>query len=325
MTHTQAVHTKHSFLWKVAGIAVLGLALGFVLPSLFTSRATAEDSCTGNSGNLEGYILTQLTEDEENSRIYLSKASWDAAHPSDPADTDFYVSYDTEREIWSGRGWNKKVGWVDFNYDQQGRKARFVAPGEEYDRLHDNDSSNDEPVEWGNWRGVADLSGVRYDVQQGRFVGEAGDVDSQTGEGDEDEPVGSGEWKFDHVSLIKPECPEQINLLINRRSNYHQKDCPIKEGALTIQWTSEGVHNCKSIAGPWDLIARPTENTGTNVHNTSEIDGSASFKMKCVGDYTGTDVIKTAKASCGESTNTNDDEECEGDDCPIIAPKLIEA
>ena len=316
--HTKTIHT-HTF-WKIAGLAFLGLALGFLIPS-FLPHAKAAKECEGSSGNLEGYIETEYL-----GKIYVSKASWDADHPSNPADVDFYVSYDTERKIWSGRGWNEKAGWVNFDYDQQGRKARFVAPGEEYDRTHDSDPNNDEPVEWGNWQGVADLSEVRYSVQDGRFVGYAYDVDEHTGEGDEDEPVGSGDWNFEKVKLIKPNCPEQLNLLINHKSHYHTSKCPIKAGELTIQWTSKGVHDCKSTAGPWDLIARPAENTGRNVHNTADIDRRARFEMKCVGDYTGANVVKTAIASCGEGEPPCPDcKPCTGPDCPLIVPKIIEA
>lgn len=322
MIHTHTTDIHHHTLWKVLIVALLGGILGFFLPSLFRYRVDAE-SCTGNSGNLEGYIQTQNL-----GKIYVSKESWDNDHPGNPSDTDFYVRYDTEQGIWSGKGFNEQVGWVDFDYNQQGRKARFVAPNEEYDRLHDSDSNNDEPVRWGNWRGVADLSNVEYDVQHAKFVGTGIDKDPHTGGGDPDEVVGSGKWNFDNVALIKSSCPEQINLFFNvngiLRNSYHKSTCPIAEEELTLQWTSEGVHDCESIAGPWDLIARPDENTGTSVHNTSDIDGVAYFKLKCIGDYTGNDVIRTAKASCGESTGGTGGQ-CEGNDCPIIAPKLIEA
>ena len=313
-------HTKNHFLWKVLGIAVIGSAIGFFLPSFFSSSHVDAKSCEGESGNLNGYILTNNL-----GEIYVSKKSWDDAHPGDLADTDFYVHYDVDHNRWSGRGLNKDVGWVDFDYDQRGRKARFVAPGEEYDRLHDNDSNNDEPVEWGNWKGVADLSSVNYDTQSGSFVGVGKDEDSHTGEGDDDEVVGSGDWNFDKVKLIKPNCPEDIGLFFNvngtLKERYHKETCPIQENDLIIQWVSEGVKDCKSIAGPWELITRPTENTGTTVRNTSDIDGSARFKLSCTGEYSGTQVTRTIKASCGEVSPPP----CEGDDCPIIAPKLIEA
>ena len=321
MTHT---HTKNHFLWKVLGIAVIGSAIGFFLPSFFSQHTEAK-SCEGESGNLEGYILT-----DNLGEIYVSKKSWDEAHPGDPADSDFYVSYDVDHNRWSGRGLNEDVGWVDFDYDQRGRKARFVAPGEEYDRLHDNDSNNDEPVEWGNWRGIADLSDVEYDRQYARFVGLGHDDDPHTGEGDQDEHVGSGNWNFDHVELVKSSCPEDISLFFNvngtLKESYHKETCPIEKDKLIIQWRSEGVKDCKSVAGPWDLIARPEENTGRNVRNTSDIDGSALFKLSCTGEYSGTQVTRTIKASCGETPCEGEGcEPCEGNDCPIIAPKLIEA
>lgn len=112
---------------------------------------------------------------------------------------------------------------------------------------------------------------------------------------------------------------------MNLKSRYHQKECPIKEKSLIIQWTSEGVHNCKSIAGPWELIARPAQNTGRNVHNTSDIGDQASFTIQCTGDYTGANVVKTATASCGDNGSGGGDTPCTGPDCPLIVPKLIEA
>ncbi len=183
----------------------------------------------------------------------------------------------------------------------------------------------------GNWKGVVDLSGVRYDVNEGKFVGEGIDKDEHTGEGDRDEPVGSGKWNFDNVKLIKPSCPEQVNLFFNVNGDltdvYHKETCPISEGELTLQWKSEGVEDeCNSIAGPWELITRPNEYTGTGIHNTSAIDDGelAVFKLRCIGRYSGTDVIGTVKASCGETCidcGPNSDD----DDDSIIAPKLIEA
>ena len=330
MTHTHT--TRINILWKVLGLALIGGALGFFLPSLFPSSHASAKECVGESGNLEGYIQTQNL-----GKIYVSKTSWDADHSGNPASTNFYVFYDRERNRWSGRGLNEDVGWVDFDYDQQGRKARFVAPEEEYERLHDSDPNNDEPVEWGNWRGVVDLSDVEYDVQHARFVGDVVEKDDHTGEGDQDEAVGSGKWDFSHLKLIKSSCPEQVNLFFkvdgSPESSYYKDTCPISAGDLTLQWTSEGVHDCESIAGPWDLISRPDRNTGTDVHNTSDIDGEVYFKLKCIGDYTDSEIIGTAKASCGPIP-------CEGDDCnpdnggggnstndgsSIISPKFIEA
>jgi len=328
MAYEQILQKKHT-LWRVVGVALIGATIGFFLPSFFSlQRASAKEdnggateSCTGTSGNLEGYITTDNV-----GPIYLSKESWNNDNPSKPSNVDFYVNYDTERKMWSGRGWNEEVGWVNFDYDQQNKLARFIAPGKEYDRTHDSDPNNDEPVEWGNWRGIADLSSVYYSVQDGHFMGNARDIDSSTGEGDSDEPVGSGNWSFENVSLVKPDCPEQINLLVNLKSRYHQKECPIKEKSLIIQWTSEGVHDCKSIAGPWELISRPIQNTGRNVHNTSDIEARANFTIQCTGDYTGANVVKTATASCGENGDGGEgDEPCTGPDCPLIVPKLIEA
>lgn len=312
---------KNLVFWGIISIAFVGTIVGFFIPPLFPSRnAEATQSCSGESGNLEGTIMTDNMGD-----IYLSKESWDTSHPSNPADVDFYVSYNTETGVWSGRGWNENVGWVDFNYDQQGKKVRFVAPGEEYDRLHDSDPNNDEPVEWGNWRGVADLSAVSYSVQDGHFYGKGHDEDGTTGDGDEDETVGSGEWSFEKVNLFDPVCPEQVHLLFNINgtltSEYHKDTCPIGDKSLILQWTSEGVHDCKSIAGPWDLISRPSQNTGTDVRNTDEIDGSAVFKMECKGDYTGVNVVTTVSASCGENgPGDDDDDENNG----IVVPKIIE-
>lgn len=321
MTYT-ITHKKNSLFWKIVGIAIIGTAIGFFLPSLFSSHYADANGCTGVSGNLEGYINT-----ENIGPIYVSKASWDAEHRSNPADVDFYVSYDTKRNLWSGRGWNEEVGWVDFDYDQQGRKVRFVAPGEEYDRLHDSDPNNDEPVEWGNWRGVADLSSVNYNVQTSQFEGVGNEDDASTGEGDRDERIGSGEWTFDNVVLIKPDCPERLNLLFRvngtLKSSYHKDTCPIKEDSLILQWTSEGVKDCKSIAGPWDLVRRDSQNTGTRVHNTSPIEEGdrAIFKLQCKGSYTGADIVRSVVASCGE--------ECNGPECDpengLIVPKIIEA
>ncbi len=305
-------------------VSAFALVLGFSVAPYFFHPVSAEDTCKGTAGgNLQGYIDT-----ENVGKIYVSKESWDEDHPDDPADADFYVSYDTERGTWSGKAWNEKIGWVNFSYDEQNHLARFMAPGEEYDRLHDNDPNNDEPVEWGNWKAVVDLSNVRYSVQDGRFVGTAEEYDDNTGEGDEDDAVGSGTWIFDNLVLRKPDCPEQINLLLNERSVYEKAECPIDEKEIIIQWTSEGVHDCKSVEGPWVHKERPSEYTGREVRNTEAIDGSARFTIRCVGDYTNTEVQKSATAKCGkaaEEENETNGTVCEGTDCPIIAPKIIEA
>ena len=290
--------------------------MGIFLPQLVFLRSSVAEagSCTQtNTGNLRGYVET-----ENLGRVYLSKESWDQDNPSRPAEVNFYVNYDPERNEWSGRGWNEAVGWVDFNYNQQEKKARFEAPGEEYDRLHDHDPNNDEPVEWGNWSGVIDLSGVSYSVQDGTFAGEGVDVDTNTGEGDEDEPVGSGKWTFAQVSYTPSTCPERVNLLINLKSVYHKSTCPIADGELTIQWTSENVEQCEAVAGPWTLGPVDPENTGTKVHNNAEISDKAIFTIRCKGTYSGVDITRSAVASCG-SSQTNG-----GGDQGLITPVIIE-
>ncbi len=313
---------------KIAFSIALIFLLAFVVKGSFLTKtiqkvqaketAAGENdisACDGNFGNLYGYIQT-----EHLGKIYLSTESWNHDHQDETTDVVFYTNYDRQLGVWSGRGWNEKIGWVDFSYDQMHDIVRFEEPGEDYD--------NGVKDTWGNWRGEADLSDVVYAVANGEFHGEGIDRDDDTGGGDAaDSPVGSGKWFFDHVQFQDSPCEQSVNLFIGGTPYYYQKECPVQKENMVIQWTTENIESgtCQSVAGLWDSTSRPDQNTGTTVHANAQVTEDNSpvlFKLRCTGKYSGTDIEGIAVAACGKNGDPNDPE---NPFIQLIKPILIEA
>ena len=310
-----------NFLNKKYTLVVLALAAlvttGYYFASThfsFVESAKAGD-CKNSSGDLYGYIDT-----ENVGPVYLSRKSFEDA-TGETMDDNFYADFDRQTFEWSGKGWNKQVGWVDFSYNKKDHIVRFVAPGEEYDTGCNDNGTCDE---WGGWNGEADLSDVVYSAQNGSFQGTGIDKHDNTGNSGDDEEedtVGSGTWTFEHVEFIEPECPETINLYIGCNNYWYDKNCPAELKDVPLQWTSENVADCESVegAGFWDLTARDPQNTGTDVTANGTLDKCEliRFTIKCKGIHSQMDIIDTVTASCGETQPDPDTK--------IISPILIEA
>lgn len=285
-----------------------------------------EATCQGDSGNLYGYITTDNV-----GPIYVDSASYESATGSSVG--DFYVNYDKQDKIWSGKGWNDNVGWVDFSYDQMNHLARFVDPGEESDTGCAENGTCDK---WGGWNGQADLSGIQYLAQNGVLVGDAEEYQNNTGGESseaEDDYIGSGVWHFDHVGFKDPACPEEVHLFINEKRSWYSPKCPADLNNAVMQWTSQNVHDCKSTktAGFWDLKDRDAENTSQNVTvngTITEDNSPVIFEIECIGDLTGSTVNSYVTASCGTHVPPNGGGDGNGGTNPednIISPNIIEA
>lgn len=320
---------KH-FGFLVAFVIVLGI---FVVSENIrnTSKVQAgtintnnqNSACQGDSGNLEGYIDTDYL-----GRIYVDNESYETDTGTSVG--DFYVNYDKNNDIWSGKGWSDQAGWVDFSYDQMNHIVRFVAPGEEYDT---GCADNGTCENWGGWKGQADLSNVHYLSQNGILVGEGQDLHDDTGgqhSSVEDDRVGSGTWHFDHVAFKDPACPEEVHLFINESNSWYKDQCPANLDHAVMQWTSQNVHDCKSTktSGFWNLTDRPSENLSTNVTvdgTITEDNSPVVFEIECTGDLSGEPVRSYVTASCDGHIPPPP---CEGnpDDCKnFISPNIIEA
>ncbi len=279
---------------------VIPLFLSYWIIKNPSSHVDAQ-TCDPNEtpGNLLGYALT-----ENLGPIYMSTESWNQAYPSNQTTVSFYVVYDKQTGLWSGRGWNETVGWVDFSYDVVGKQARFEQPGEAYDNGSD---------EWGNWPGVIELgitqeldgeliTPVQYSNNTGGFIGLGLDA-SLTGGGtnpSDDEYVGAGVVDFSNVQFVNSDCREYVNLFLNDISVLHSTVCPIN--APRIKWTSEGVSNCQTVEGLWNNPGtRANQNVSgeTATGTINDTNTPVLFSIKCVGQQSGADVYGRAIASCG--------------------------
>jgi|AntAceMinimDraft_6_1070360.scaffolds.fasta_scaffold04620_5 hypothetical protein len=284
---------------------IISLAFSFWLVEV--PRLVDAQTCDPNEtpGTLLGYALT-----ENLGPIYLSTESWNQANASEPTNVSFFVDYDKQNGLWSGRGWNETVGWVDFSYDTIGKKARFEEPG----KSHDN--GNDD---WGNWPGVIDLgitqqiqSGdgnilitpVKYSPNTGGFNG-LGLDSSLTGGGDnpvDDDYVGAGIVDFSNVQFVKSDCQEYVDLFLDDVSILHNDVCPLP--APLIKWNSQGVSNCQTVDGLWSNPGgRANKNLLDNESasaSITDVNSPVLFRLKCIGQQSGADVFGVAVASCGE-------------------------
>lgn len=289
-------------LHKISSYALITtLFLGmWVLPT--THKADAQ-TCDPNEtpGNLLGFALTDNLD-----RIYMSTESWNLANPSDVTTVDFYVDYDRQTGLWSGRGWNEIVGWVDFGYDIIEKEARFEAPGDAYD------SGSDE---WGNWSGVIaldenmEINGtsirpVRYSAQTGSFNGLGIDAQLTGGENDpdEDDYVGAGIVDFSNVSFVESDCDEYVDMFLNDVPVLHSSTCPL--AAPTIKWTSQNVANCTTAEGLWassgSKVSQYTSSNEKASGPITDVNSPVIFRLRCIGQQSGAEVYGVAVASCGD-------------------------
>ena len=242
-------------------------------------------------GNLYGYAMT-----DEIGAIYMSTETWNDDPLSEGHATtseEFFVSYDRQLDLWSGRGWNPHVGWVDFG---DINAANITARTAEFESIKNN------PAAWGNWDPLVDLSPVVYETDPGGFEGFAtnGDYTIGGGDGSNDDYVGAGNIDFSNVGLqvVPSTCDEAVNVLLNGVNILYNESCSIS--APTIQWTSVDVSNCQTSAGLWSSPGlRGT--TGSETASGSITTGNTPlvFRLKCIGDGSGADVFGTAIASCG--------------------------
>lgn len=260
--------------------------------------------------NLNGWIDTEHLD-----RVYVNTESWNNVSVNPTSSVNFGVEYNRQSGIWSGRGWNETVGWIDFSYDQINHLAQFEIPPT-------------DPEAWGSWNGEVDLSAVSYSAQSGVFEGLGFDSHIDTGgvfDSSEDDAVGSGQWTFANLEFTGSECPENVNLFLSGTPFLHSTTCDIDNLDIDIQWSSENVTNCNSTIGPWNNNGF-SQYTGTTNHPTADItdiNTPVLFKLECIGDYSGNSVEGVAVASCGTALPAG----CESaEDCPleIIKPILIE-
>lgn len=278
----QQAHKIYTF----AGVALASITL--LLSSFLTTPHNAHAQCVGGSlpGSLGGYILaTNIS-----GPIYISSEVWNQEHPTSPI--DFYVNYDRNTNLWSGRGWHEELGWINFDHDVANHKAIV-------------DSVKTNPSLWGNWDGVIDLSQVHYSNQVARFIG-VGTGSSYTGGGNEkDIMVGLGDLDFSNVSFNPNNpCGEFINLFLNDTPTLYRTTCPI--ATPTIKWTSQNVENCYPAEGYWN---QPTQRRlENNRHGEKALQGITDsgdsfqekvFRLKCTGKSSKADVYGAAVMRCG--------------------------
>ncbi|MCA9352997.1 hypothetical protein KC901_02340 [Patescibacteria group bacterium] len=292
---------------------LLVAGLGFIQfsPTSVYAQCTPGET----SGNLYGYAETEAI-----GPIYMSTESWN----DDPLEIghgtttqEFSVSYNRQTERWDGRGWSPYIGWVDFG---QTNSANIIAQTAEFESVLNN------PDAWGNWDPTIDLSPVTYTTDPGGFVGLATNGDYTIGGAGEtdDDLVGAGWIDFSNVSIetTAGDCDETVNLILDGVNILYQESCPI--GAPEIQWTSVDVSDCETDVGLWASPgSRPTQNTSgeTAGGSITESNTPVVFKLKCIGDGSGSEVYGTAIASCG-SDCTNDD--CVDPTSGVVIPEFKE-
>jgi len=268
------------------------------LVSLTYPAHTALAQCTSGqtSGNLSGYATT-----ENIGRIYMSTESWNT-YETPNTSTSFSVTYDQQTNTWDGRGWNEYVGWVDFNI----REAELSGP-------------RDNPTAWGNWYHVVDMSEVTYILDPGEFqgIGTNAEYTSNNGGSSTDDPVGAGDVSFTNVQLDNepdPGCDEYVDILLNGVNILYKETCNIS--SPTISWTTTDVSNCVTDGGLWQNPGtRGTSGSQTASGSITEANTPVRFKLKCIGNQSGSEVTGIAFASCGPINDDDDDDD--GDGNPI--------
>lgn len=297
---------------KIAAIMLVGVTLlgtnVFAQSSLDEQEKAFLEEQAGRScvpgetpGNIYGYLTTETL-----GNIYLSTESWNDNEAAQTS-VEFYVSYDRQLNRWSGRGWNELAGWVDFgqmNPDNTlNQTAEFA--NVKADRLAGT-------FHYGNWNElITGLGNVRYDENAGQFLGTALNekITINGGNTNIDDLVGAGEIEFQNVEYQTEitGCDETVNLFLNGVSTLYKTTCPI--AAPKITWTSEAVIDCETDAGLWQNPgSRNPENTigetasgAITTANSPEL-----FRIRCMGEGSGSIVYGSAIASCGPITDPND-------------------
>mgnify|MGYP000194205804 FL=1 len=287
----------HNIIVYVSGLALLGV-IAFLIqqnPQMLSTNinsVTAESCAADSSGNLFGVI----TSDKIPEPIYVSLDTWNA----DPlglgnslSNTDFNVNYDRNLGLWSGRGWNESVGWIDFDTFSIKKQARV-------------EDVVVNPAAWGYWDGIIDLKGVSYSTQVGTFTGSGESYDYTGDPFDplEDVYVGLGQLSFSGLTYVVSGCIESVNLYLNDTPSLYRTNCPI--GIPTIKWTSENVSNCTTDVGPWKTTGiKAIENIVGEPALAGLSSGSQILKLKCTGIDSNKPVYGTAIMSCGAVTNAD--------------------
>ncbi len=276
---------------KTSAIFLLATAMAFGGSG---QSVSAQSGCESSSGslNLSGYLLASNIE----GKIYLDSDSYEGN-----TSEEFGVRYNKNSGLWEGKAWAENydggLGYIDFSYDQINQKAIVSAV--------QNGNT------WGNWDGVIDLSGVKYNNQTGSFLG-SGQSMSFTGTGpkfENDVMVGLGLLDFTNVVIAQDtNCTEYVNLFIKEDnvpvSRKHYSNCNNRK--VRLVWSSENVHECKAVKGPWKNPGHRNVNSIVGEESKSFFgSGNAEkelFSLECIGDDTRKPVIGYAMVACGETS-----------------------
>lgn len=278
----------------IATTVIMAFGVFAVMP-----QAVIAQTCSAGDtpGNLSGYATT-----DNIGKIYMSTQSWndDASVEGHATSTySFYVNYDRNNQLWSGRGWNAYVGWVDFGETD---------PSNSTSRQAEMESISNDPDAWGGWNPIIDLSGVSYTTDPGGFVGFGtnGEYTIDGGGSGDDDLVGAGNVDFSNVILDDQPCDERVDLTLNNVNTLYRQNCDIS--APTIRWTTTGIvsGSCESHAGPWlgGLgVSKPDENLAGDVTavDITSTNSPEAYVLKCTGSGSGANVFGEAYASCGTS------------------------
>lgn len=276
-------------------VTVMAFALALAFPIIGTSPEVVHAQMCNpgqTSGNLGGYAYSPHI-----GNIYMSTEAWNE-HESSETTVSFSVSYDTQLQVWTGRGWNPYVGWIDF-----GGENTILT----WYRQAQMESVVTDPSAWGYMNSIIDLSEVVYSTNAGSFVGYGthGDFTIDGGTITTDTPVGAQLIDFSNVILdLDPgDCHERVDVLLNGQPVIYRQVCPIP--APLIQWASQDVTNCTATQGLWTGDKGPSGEefasgsiTGTNTPVT--------FRLSCTGVGSGATVYGEAYASCGEGSGPGD-------------------
>ncbi len=294
----------------------IGGVLAFALFSSLNSFAFAQNGCANATSvvDLKGYITATNIRGghgDSQGRIYMSKESYeDATGKNSPV--DFQVRLGKNTMTWEGMGWSEDIGWINFSGNQEDRIA-FAQDVRGKENL------------WGYWNGDLDLSSVVYNNQTGSFFGYGvsanytgigNNEEENSGQIEKDVMVGLGILDFSNVEIPETtNCDEWVSLFLVEGANKttsrkHFMDCGQRRAKLA--WTSENVHDCKAVKGPWDNLNGPrnTKSLGEKSQLFFGKGGKSDkvlFGLECVGDDSGKKVAGYAAVSCGEIDSTEID------------------
>lgn len=280
------------------------LAVVFSVPT--PSQTFAQCIAGQQTGNLEGYILT-----ENVGNIYISTDSWNENHAADNQTTEsFAVSYDRASNIWSGRGWNEQLGWIDFS----GQRADGSSlPGHAIIEAIDQ-----SPNGWGGLSPEISLNPISYSTDD--FVASDGTVTPAGFQGTTnhsrptitgaassfDVNSGAGELTFELVRLVESPCDENVDVLVNSQPRLERNSCSIADPV--VSWATENVSGCTVGTGNWGVPSGSNLGlTGSRtVPDVTESSSPQQYSVVCIGDETGEPVEQFAIATCGAVTDPTD-------------------